>query len=418
MRELVDAEQPEQGERTDRQSWAVARGLLPEAGPRRTLAVATFVNQLGSGVFMVSAALFFTRSIGLSVERVGLGMGIGGLVGLLSGIPVGRLADRRGPREVYLLTLLCQAVAMAALVLVRSFWLFVLVVCVTELAGSASSAARAPLLRAVAGPRPTRYRAYLRSAVNLAGSAGALLAGLAIQLDSRGAYLCLVLGNALSFLASAAVVRRLPSVPPVAAPAGAPRRRALTDRPYLAFVALNGIASIQGDVLVFALPLWIVGQTQVPRWFVGATVLLNTVLVVLLQVRAGRGVETNAGAARAWWRAGWAFLAGAALIGAAAGRPGWFAAGLVLLGVTVFTVGEVLQAAGSFELRFNLAPAHAQGQYAAVAKWGSGLVGVASPSLLGLLCIGWRAPGWILLGAVLAAVGLAVPRVVRWAERA
>lgn len=39
----------------------VTGGLVPERGPRRTLALASFVNQVGSAVFMVSAALFFTR---------------------------------------------------------------------------------------------------------------------------------------------------------------------------------------------------------------------------------------------------------------------------------------------------------------------------------------------------------------------
>jgi len=73
---------------------------------------------LGSGVFMVSASLFYTRSIGLSLPEVGLGMGVAAVVGLFAGIPVGHVADRRGPREVYQLTLLIQAAAMAALVLV------------------------------------------------------------------------------------------------------------------------------------------------------------------------------------------------------------------------------------------------------------------------------------------------------------
>ncbi|WP_441245338.1 MFS transporter [Kitasatospora sp. McL0602] len=197
-------------EQPSRESWLVARGVILEAGPRRTLALASFVNMVGGAVFMLTSALYFTRSVGFSVAQVGLGAGVGALVGVLAGVPVGRLADRRGPREVYLVTLTVQAAAMAALVLVRSFWLFVLVICLTELAGSASGAAKSPLVRGFAGERPAKYRAYLRATVNLAGSLGALLAALVVQLDTRAAYTCLVLGNALSFLLAALIAARLP----------------------------------------------------------------------------------------------------------------------------------------------------------------------------------------------------------------
>ncbi|MDH6120756.1 MFS family permease [Kitasatospora sp. GAS204A] len=399
-------------------SWLVARGLLLERGPRRTLATASFVNMVGSGVFMISAALFFTRSVGLSLSQVGVGMGIGALVGLLSGIPVGRLADRRGPREVYLMTLTAQALAMAALVLVHSFWVFVLVVCLTELAGSASQAARAPLTRGLAGPKPAAFRAYLRAVVNLAGSLGAVLAALVVQLDTRTAYVCLVLGNALSFLAAALLARRLPSLPPVPPPPGGERMSAARDHPFLVYSVLAAITALQGDVLLFALPLWIVEHTHAPRWLVGASALANTLLVVFLQVRVSRGIDTNATAARAWRRSGWAFLVGMTLIGLTAGLPGGLAVLLIALGAGVHTVGEIWQAAGSFQLKYALAPAHAQGQYTGIARIGNGLADVAAPSVLGYLCVSQGTFGWLLMGGVFVAAGLAIPPVVRWAERA
>ncbi len=401
-----------------KESWLVAHGILLEPGPRRILATASFINMLGSGVFTLSAAVFFTRSVGLPVAQVGLGMGGGALVGLLSGIPVGRIADRRGPREVYLLTLTAQAVAMAMLVLVHSFWLFTTVICLTQLAGSASQAARGPIVRGLAGERPARFRAYMRAAVNLATSIGALVAALVVQLDTHAAYLCLVLGNAVSFLATAAVVSRLPSLPPVPSPPGDGRWSALKDYRYMVVTALDGVMSMHGAVLVFALPLWIIGHTHAPRWFVGTSVLVNTLMVVFLQVRASRGIDSADSAARAWRRAGWAFLAGLSLIGLAAGLPAWGAVLLILAGVGVHTFGELLHAAGSFELRYLLAPAHAQGQYSGVFRFGSGLSSVAAPSVLAWLCLDGGTVGWSVMGGVFLVVGLVVPGVVRWAQPA
>lgn len=395
----------------------VARGLIPEQGPRRTLAAATFVNQIGNGLFMTGAALFFTRSVGLSVGRVGLGMGIAAIIGLFAGIPVGQIADRRGPRETYLLTLTAQSIAMAALVLVHSFWLFTVVVLLTELASSSSQAARGPLVRGFGGSNPTKYRSYLRALNNLAGSCGAVAAGAAVQVDTRAAYIALVLGNALTFLGCAAVVTRLPSLPPVPKPPMSARWVALKDAPYVVVTALDGIMSIQYQVLIFALPLWIVGHTSAPRWFVGVSVLVNTLMVVVLQVRASRGIDTNTGATRALRRAGVAFLLGMSLIATTHTLPGWVAGVVMMVGVGIHTIGELWHAAASFELSFGLAAAHAQGQYSGLYALGRGLASATAPAVLGLLCITWGAPGWIVMGGFFVVIGFLMPIAVRWAER-
>ncbi|OKJ46168.1 MFS transporter [Micromonospora sp. TSRI0369] len=395
----------------------MARGLVPERGPRRVLAVATFVNMVGIGVFMTSAVLFFTRSVGLPLAQVALGMGIAALVGMLAGIPTGHLADRRGPREIYLLTLVVRAVTTAALIFVHTFWPFVVLVCLNQLAQSAGGASRGPLVRGFGGTDLAQFRAYLRSVANLAGACGALVAGAAVQLDTRAAYLTLIVGNAVSFVACAAVITRLPSLPPIAVPHMTGRWVALKDKPYMAVTVLDAVMGIQGQVLIFALPVWIISRTDAPRWFVGAAVLVNTALVAALQVRASRGIDTGPAAGRAMRRSGLAFLVGMALIAATSTMPGWLAVTVMTMGVAAHTVGELWHTAGSLELQFLLAPPHAQGQYTGVAGLGTGLANVAAPSVLSLLCITWGAPGWLLMGAVFVAVGLVAPAVVRWGER-
>ncbi|WP_369393365.1 hypothetical protein AB5J72_41820 [Streptomyces sp. CG1] len=98
--------------------------------------------------------------------------------------------------------------------------------------------------------------------------------------------------------------------------------------------------------------------------------------------------------------------------------PGWAAALVILLGTGVHTIGELWQAAASFELRYSLAPARAQGQYAGISKLANGLASAAAPSVVGLLCIEWGEPGWCLMGGIFIVTGLLIPYVVRWAERA
>ncbi|WP_234336057.1 MFS transporter [Streptomyces sp. NRRL S-920] len=398
-------------------AWLVARGLIPDTGPKRVLAAATFINMIGKGLFMAGAALFFTRSVGIPVAQVGLALGAAALIGLVAGIPVGHLADRRGPREVYRIAVVVQALAVAGLVFVHTFPWLIAAMCVAELANSAGTAARGPLTRAVGAPNPTHYRSYLRALNNIAAGCGALAAGVAVQVDTRTAYVSLILGNAVAFLVCAAIASRIPSVPPVKAPEESGRWLALKDRPYVVLTALDGIMSIHTQVLIFALPLWIIGHTDAPRWFVGASVAVNTALVVCLQVRASRGIDSNRAAGRVVRRAGVALLIATALIAAAGGTPGWGAVVVVVLGVVVLTIGELWHTAASFELSFGLAPAHAQGQYSGLHGIGQGLSNSIGPPLLGLVCLGWGEPGWLVMGALFLVVGQLMPHVVNWSDR-
>ncbi|MFD7332650.1 hypothetical protein [Streptomyces sp. NPDC059872] len=181
--------------------------------------------------------------------------------------------------------------------------------------------------------------------------------------------------------------------------------------------ALDSLLSLQGHVLVFALPLWIVGHSQTPHWLIGVCGVVNTLMVVVFQVGASRGVVGNVSAGRGAVRSGVAFLLGMAAIAAAAGAPGRLASVLIVAGVVVYTVGELWHAAASFELGFGLAPARAQGQYSGLHATGSGLAGSLAPSVLALFCIIWGVPGWLALGCVFVLAGLAMPYAVRWAGR-
>ncbi|WP_457029566.1 MFS transporter [Kitasatospora sp. P5_F3] len=401
----------------DRRSWPVRRGLLLESAPQRRLALGGFINQLGTAAFLATAPLYAMRVIGLSIGQVGLGLGVAGVVGLLAGPPVGHLADRRGPHGVFLATLLVQAVSMLSLLFAHSFVAFMVAVAVTDLAGASGGAARGPMIRRFGGDEVPKFRSYLRSTAFLASTFGALAAGVVIQLDSGSAYRALILANALSFVGCAAVMLRLPKLEPLPASAESDRWLALKDKPYMTFVVLDGILWIQGEVVTYALPLWVVLHTHAPRWFTGVALAVNTVMVVLLQVHTSRGIKGGQVAGRATRRAGVAFLVGMGVIAMASGLPGWVAAAIMMAGVAIHTVGSLWHGAGSMELRFRLAPAHAQGQYSGVFGIGMGLCYTVAPGLLGLLCLRWGAPGWLVMGGLFVAAGLAMPFVVRWAGR-
>lgn len=296
--------------------------LLPPPGPSRVLTLGTLVKTVGRGLWLVASALFLTRSVGLSATQVGIGLTISALVGVLASTPSGYLADRVGPRGVQVGALFAAGTLTIGLIAVRSFPTFVLVGAVTALADAVERGARGALIAgAIPADERVRTRAYLRATTNVGISVGAVLGGFAIAADTRTGYVALILASAATSLAAAVVFLRLPRIAPVAAPTHGPRLVALRDRPFLAFTLVDGLMSMHFSLLTIALPLWIAGHTRAPAWMISALTLVNTVLVVLLQVRAARTAATVPGAARAARRAGVAIALACVLFAASGACP-------------------------------------------------------------------------------------------------
>ncbi|GAB3172714.1 putative MFS family arabinose efflux permease [Micromonospora palomenae] len=392
--------------------------LLPEPGPARTLALSTLVNTVGRGTWLTVSALFLTRSVGLSVREVGVGLTVTALVSLIASTPMGYLADRHGPRGIQLAALVASGVFTAALVAVRSFPTFLIVGVLMAVADAASRGARGALIAgAVPADQRVRLRAWLRAVTNVGISVGAVVAGVGLAADTRGAYVALILLDCVTYLLAAVVLLRLAPVPPVPAPTHGPRLIALRDRPFLAFTVLDGLMSMHFGLLNIALPLWIADHTTAPHWLISACMLVNTVMVVLFQVRASRGTEDLRGAARAARRAGVVIAVACALFAASAGVPTPAAVALLLAGALVHVVGELWHAAAGWGISFGLAPARAQGQYQGAYGMGMQLGGMVAPVVVTSLAVGWGALGWLVLGGLFLVLGALVPPVVRWAAR-
>jgi MFS family permease len=391
--------------------------LVPERGPRRLYALSVLVTMLGFGLVMTATPLYATRIVGLSARQVGLGMTIAGLIGLLAAIPVGDLADRRGPREVVRLAILIQAVTAAGYIFVHGFAEFVVVTTVSMLAGTAGMSADGALLRRLSGEDASAFRASTQAISNLGISVGAVGCGVAIQLSTATAYRALFAVNALGLMASWVILRRLPRYEPLPKPAGGPRWVALADRPFVAYTVLAGFMFIEYLVTVLLLPLWVVDHTHAPRWSVSLFLLINTVLVVLFQVRVGSRVKTVRQGGTALRRAGAIFLLSCSAMGLAAGLPGWAALLLLAAAAALHTYGELWHSSAMFALDFGLPPEHAQGQYQGLVGIGTGAGQAAAPVLLIGLCLSFGLAGWIGLGASFALVGLTAPALAAWGAR-
>lgn len=397
---------------------SILEDLKPPPGVVRILAASNLARTLGQGFIVSASVLFFTRSVGISAEDVAFGLSIAAVAGMLVSVLGGHAADVLGPKRMAMTFISVQGLAIAGYVLVGGFTSFVLAASVVMMADSSATAARGAVIAAAVPPEQrVRSRAYLRSVTNFGLSMGILAGGAALVNNSRTTYTVMLIVSGCLFIAAALIYLAAPPVPPVERPAKSERKSIFQDRPFLVIALLNAVLIMNDGLLTVALPLWILERTEAPVATYAGLLVINTVSVVLFQVRVSRGAEDVPGGARAFRKAGILFAICCAVFATTAGQPAWVAAVCLAVGALVHVFGELLFAAGQWALSFGLAPEHAQGQY-------QGLIGVATklgatlaPALTGVLILGWGWPGWLLFGGVLMAAGFCAPPAARWALR-
>ena len=392
--------------------------LLPETQAGRVMAVATLVTTIGSGAYLVVSVLYFTTEIGLSPTQVGLGLSVAGLAGLVSGVPMGHLGDRVGARELLIALLVLAAPVAAAAALVQSMWQFVLAASALSVLDRGSAAVRAGLIASMTtGAERIRIRAHLRSVTNIGMSVGAGIGALALLVDTRAAYVTLLVLNGASYLVAAFVLRRHPSVPPTQHTSDGPVWIVFRDRPYVVVTLLMAAMAIQYSILDVGIPLWVDRYTTAPTWMVAVLFVLNTTMVILFQVALSRRVESLEAAVRAVSASGVVFFVACGLFALAAGQDVGIAIILLLAGGVVHGTGELMQAAAQFCLSQTLAAPHAQGQYQGLASTGFSLSAMLAPTAIALLPIALGPPGWWILGGIFVVLGAALIPAVAWAAR-
>jgi hypothetical protein len=392
--------------------------LLPQPGPVRRLAYGTLVSSSGSGAWYTCWALFLVRSVGLTPAQVGIGLMVAGCVGVLAAIPLGRLADRVGPRTVLVVLTGTAALAYGSYTLVTGFAGFVVVACIAEAAVRGGGGVRAALVLGLVGPAGRMAAvASLRVTHHVGFAVGSLGGAVVLTLDTRAAYLAMIALNALTYAVNAAVVAGVPRVPGRPRAGGSPSLGVLADRPYVLLAALTGVLSLCWAMLSSGLPLWVAERTTAPPGVCGVIVLVSSLGIVAFQVRVSQGIGSPPTAARAAIASAVALAGACALIAATDGRGGVLAVSLLLVAGLLHLAGELLFMAASWGLSIPLMPTGAAGEYAGVFTAGQVAAQMAAPALMTTVVVGLGPPGWLLLGAVFLAAAGPTPAITGWALR-
>ena len=396
-----------------------ARGQVPRHPVGRAVAAAAMTGWIGTGVWISASTLFFTRLLGLTADQVGTGLALGGVLGLLAMVPVSLLARRLHAGRVATVLQLVRGLSFLSFLAVDSagtFYLAVALVSVTD--GPGKMFSQIMVGRFVPEEDRTGTMAGIQVATNLGVTAGALLGAVGLLRVDRTAFAGVVSAVVAAFFLSALLLARTTwrmadlgprPGPRRAAPGPGPRRRRLRsallplrDRRFVLLTAGNGLLSAHIPLITVMTPLWLARRTQVPPAVMGALLLVNTLLVVALQVPLSRSVVGMRGAVRAGWAAAAAQAAGCGLLALAAFVPTPAAAAALAAAVLCFTLGEIVQVTSGWTLSFGLAPEDRhQAVYLGFFGTGPEATAVLGPAVLAWLTTRYGAPGFAVVAAVL-----------------
>ncbi|WP_326656965.1 MFS transporter [Streptomyces sp. NBC_00385] len=349
-------------------------------GPRYAVALA--VDALGTGLLRPFLLLYGVTVLRLSAPATGIAMTVGVVVGLVCMPAVGRWLDRGARSTVVAASMLVRVLGVALLMATPAgdVRLFAAAALFLGIGNQAWPAAHAALVATVAHGRERDAALAAGRALRNAGlGTGALLATACLA-GGTTALQALAAVTGLAYLAAAALAW---SVHVHARPAATaaeerdegppPRMRVLLGANVIYVFCLN--------VPEIALPLVLVTQLHASPVWSAAIFVVNTVLVVTLQVPVTvlmsrfprRSVLALAGVVLAASYLG--FLAATSL------GPGWSAPAVAAVSV-VCTVGEIVYAGSATALVTALAPAHVLGRTLARFQLSTGFGLAVSPAVI------------------------------------
>ncbi|HLX48734.1 MAG TPA: MFS transporter [Streptosporangiaceae bacterium] len=387
--------------------------MAPRDPDQRRVLLASLADALGTGLFLPISVIYLTRIVGLSATRVGVGLTIAGVVAVLAAPSAGPLLDRFDARTIVLACFTVSALGFLAYLTVDSFPAFLAVAIVIQFAGRVERPATAVLALGIASSQDQAVAlAWQQTVRNLGYGLGGMLAGLALLIPGRTPFDVLLVSNAASYLAAGLLVLRPPEVRPPAALPGTRRQRpgyrqVARDRVYLGLAGLNTLVCLHDSVLIVAMPLWVSLRTAAPLPMPGLLFALNTILVVLLQVRVTRGISTSNGITRGYRAAAIGFALACVCFAVTAGSGRVLAIVLLLLAVSALTIGEVEVTAGEQFLSTELAPERFRGRYLSVYKTSMSVQQAIGPVLVTALLVHWGRAGWSVIALILVAGSVA-----------
>jgi MFS family permease len=409
--------------------------MLPDSPVARRLSYQSVLFAFGDGVFTTGNAVYFTQIVGLSAAQVGLGLSLSGVAVLALSVPMGRVADRFGSLRVWAIGAFVEALLYLTYPFIHGFAPFVLLLTAFAVIATAGNAGRGAYTLGIF-PREERVRnqAFLRAALNLGFTLGALGGGLALATDSHTVIRMVPVFSALVLASNAVLISRLPHGQTNAAadpsdrtpeddahqttpepPATTPK--ALKNRGFVLTSVFSGIAGTHWILLLVVIPLWLVERTDAPHWVLAWLFGTNTVLAVLFQVPAARGMNTVNGALRGVRLATGFMVVSCALVALTGDTIGWVSVVLLLIGHMTVTGAELFESGATWGFMAELSDPDRRGEYQGVWGLGGRITNILGPAAYTWLALDHGTLGWVVIATTIVLAAALLHPSVRSAER-
>ncbi|GAB7539089.1 MFS transporter [Burkholderia sp. 3C] len=398
--------------------------VLPATRNGRIIAAGATVDSIGSGMFMAAATLFFVTNVGIPALFIGTTLAAANVCGLLSPVPIGKLADRFGAAPVMIVLLVIRAAGYAGYAFVASPVPYLLLTCLL----TACDRAAPPLMQVVVGQVEgqhdyTRTMASIRAIRNVGVTAGFLLASVVQAMHSHAAFTALFLVNSLSFLIFARCIAGVartaglaapaqrqetpePVTPQAAAPAPAAAESPFRNLRFMLVTLSESLMALHDSILLVLIPLWIVQKAHAPASVSSLVLAVNTVLTVLMQVHLSSYAKGVRASLRLWIIASGLLVSACLIFAFAEGH----ALPVVIVGVTIalllLTVGENLHSVAGWQLSYEMAPERSRGRYLAMFSLGDTIQRIVGPILMTGVVLTAGTWGWALLIGLFLLAGL------------
>jgi MFS family permease len=379
----------------------------------RKITLSTFINTFGNGLFMTTGIIYFSLVVGLGAQKVALAFSLSGALSLLLSVPSGHFADRYPPRLIASTALVGMGFCAFALIFIQNWWLLLTALSLDSIFEVFGQNARMAMIARIGeGEERVRIRAYTRAVTNLGIAFGTVIAGFALAINTPFAYKFMIALNSVTFFLAAVAYLRVPNVKPSLTNREKFDWTILKDYRYISAMLLSGVMSMHFILQNIAIPVWVVKETNAPRWWVSVIMFVNTIAVVLFQVRMSKGAANAEIGAKQFKKAGFYIAAACLFYGAAKGLNPYAASAVLIIAMLIHVVGELLASTGSWSIAFEMANQDRQGAYQGLWRMGFGGMNVIGPSLVIFFAIGLGQIGWVIMAFIFIITGLLMNQVI------
>jgi MFS family permease len=380
------------------------------------------LSSFGTGLVLPFTAIYLRTVRQLPTPPVGLILAGIALTGVITGLAIGPIVDRRGAKPVALVGLLLQATGYAAFGFAVSFPQIVVAAVVIGVGSGAFYPTLVPCIASMTTPEQQAQVFSVRYLLgNLTLGLGSLVGGILLHHPTTDAFQRVYAGNAASFLALAVVgaavlpQRSAPSVAsaPEATSSLASYIPAFKHRAFILLISAHTLIVLFGYAQIeSSIPLQLRVSFGMSPTTIGLVIFANTVAVVVMQLPIARLAARRAKASvLACLGLVWSC---SFLFGLVASLTPTAAVTLVLAWAILFGIGECLFSPAFPPLLIEVAPQEFLGRYSSLVSGSWGISWMIAPAL-GVWLVG-AAPAFA-LWTVMAVAALAVSGVANLLQR-